>query len=127
MTVVGIQMIRIQDFEETARAADAGTEQAREFLQAFLHWDKHFQYTDERPRCFSCTKVIHRLEDLDDDDPGNLGGFGFAKLSEDGAKEIEGFGCPFCLDCTRKGAQRLSKQFSRLMERQLGLVAVQVH
>jgi len=40
MTVVGIQMIRIQDFEETARAADAGTEQAREFLQAFLHWDK---------------------------------------------------------------------------------------
>jgi len=60
-------------------------------------------------------------------DPGNLGGFGFAKLSEDGAKEIEGFGCPFCLDCTRKGAQRLSKQFSRLMERQLGLVAVQVH
>ena len=125
--IVGIQMIRMEDFQETAAAADNGDEKAREFILTFLHWNKHFEDSDERPLCFSCAAVINRIDDLDDDDPGNMGGFGFAKLSKPGAEETEGFGCPFCSACQLKGHDKLCDQFAKMMEKELGVVAITVH
>ena len=125
--IVGIQMIRMEDFQETAAAADKGDEKAREFILTFLHWNKHFEDSDERPLCFSCAAVINRIDDLDDDDPGNMGGFGFAKLSKPGAEETEGFGCPFCTACERKGPDTLCDQFAKAMEDRLGVITMTVH
>jgi hypothetical protein len=125
--IVDIRMVRTEDFEKVAAAADKGVKNAREFILAFLHWNNHFEGIDERPHCFSCDAVIHQADDLDDDEPGNMAGFGFAKVGKEGAEETEGFGGPFCSACERKGPDELCERFAKMVEGKLGAAAMTVH
>ena len=126
---VGIQVIRQQDFEQTARAADEGQEAAREFILAFIHWNK--MVTEEieegsslRPKCFSCSTRIKHISELPKGKGGNFGGMAFGKLSDD-AGEVEGYACPFCYKCQLKGWEKLKWEFAKVMEKDLGLIGME--
>jgi hypothetical protein len=126
---IAIQVIREQDFEQIARAADEGQEDAREFILAFLHWNELMTQEIEeggslRPRCFSCSTQIKHLGEVPKGKDDNFGGMAFGKLDDDDG-DVEGYACPFCYKCQLKGWEKLKWEFAKMMEKDLGLIGME--
>jgi hypothetical protein len=119
--MVGIQVVRGSDFKKAAEAADEGDQKAKDFVLAFHYWVKAVEAGNDEPCCFSCGVIVRHS---DDPDGGNFGGLGYAKLKDKNGN-VEGYACPFCRTCERKGWKRLGHEFADQMVKELGLEGVQ--
>ena len=106
-----ITVVRGCDFDRTLKAAADGDEKAQDFCLALLEWNTQVSQSEAKPACFSCDEIITR---------NNFGGLGFAKpTSSDNETATTG---AFCLQCQRKGWEKLVNEFSERMADALGVV-----
>ena len=93
-----IQCVRACDFHRMIEDGDAGNQEARLFITAFMHWDKKVRESKRKPACFGCYEVVT---------PENFGGMAFGRSDD----QHDGLCGAFCVECVSKGWETLCHEF----------------